>query len=144
MPHTTTTSGATPASLWATQYEDMITPRPMVISSDMAEEIENITSAPGAVYPIPEGAISSYGESVEIPNMRDMMVESQQTDEFIWTTESGDRVPISKLEDDHLANIIKMLSRNMIGLDEKSRQYQRNESTLILMRAERDKRNAQP
>lgn len=62
------------------------------------------------------------------------------SDEFTWTTEDGQIIPISKLEDSHLANIIKMLSRNMVGLDEHSSTYQRNESTLIRMRIERDRR----
>lgn len=64
--------------------------------------------------------------------------------EFVWTSEDGRQTTISKLEDSHLANIMKMLSRNMVGIPKDSGQYTEHERILKLMRAERDKRSERP
>lgn len=132
-----------PLQAYQQEYEEMTVARPTLVTPGLAREIERMSSRPGSVFPIPEGSLRDMGETVSIPFVDGSNARIEETGEFVWTSQDGTTTPISKLEDSHLANIIKLLSRNMIGLDEKSRQYQRNESTLILMRAERDKRNAQ-
>lgn len=118
---------------------------PMVVDSSFAEEI---TAPESAVIAVPRGSLRSIdpptvnaGETISIPFLNGSNARIQADGEFIWTTETGENIPISKLEDSHLYNIIRMLSRNMVGEEKDSQTYIRNERTLILMREERDKRN---
>lgn len=107
-------------------------PTPTIVSSEVARRIEDM----------------SAGSVLEFPDFQTVFVDPRPTQptqppEFIWTTQDGNQIPISRIEDGHLLNIIKMLSKNMIGISKSSGAYQNNEHTLELMRAERDKRNAQ-
>lgn len=40
----------------------------------------------------------------------DVLVD-EDGDEYVWTTKTGRRIPLSQLSDQHLANIIAMLDR---------------------------------